>query len=71
MAMPEETQVAVDWALQQTYAVDGEEYPVSESRHMLVDTVRRYFDDHNIGCPPMDATMLDPYLPPDSPIRRG
>lgn len=67
--MPPETQEAVNWALQQTWEFEGMQIPVSESRHALVDTVRYYFEAHNIYCPPMSAVDLEPYLPTDHPLR--
>ena len=57
--MPVETQAAVEWALQQSgVVVEG-----VIDKHMLVDMVRRYFDDHGIECRPMSADDLERYLP--------
>ena len=62
-----ETQQAVEWALQQ-YIVDefGEKKYVQNEgkldRHMLVDFVRQYFNDHNIEYSTFSFEDLKPFL---------
>ena len=56
MIMPAETQEAVNWALQQ-------ENVSVDNPNSVVDTVRRYFDEHGIQCEPMSMDDLLPYLP--------
>jgi hypothetical protein len=61
--MPEQTQTAVNWALQQSFNVDGITITISKDcRIELIDKVREYFTTHNIECAPMSYTDLIPYL---------
>jgi len=54
--MPQETQAAVEWALQQ-------EGVTLEHPHTLVDAVRRYFNEHNIEYQTFSFEDMLPFLP--------
>lgn len=61
--MPNETQKAVDWALQQTVDVNGVEYEVSgNTPALLVMKVREYFNENNIKYETYSYSDLKDYL---------
>lgn len=58
--MPQETQQAVDWALQQT---DDDGNPITKDNHQaLVDKVRQYFNDNAIEYSTFSYKDLEPFL---------
>ena len=64
--MPKETIKAVDWALVQCLDDDGFVVCVNSSgkinAHMLVDFVRKYFNENNIDYDTFSYSDLIPYL---------
>lgn len=63
--MPEKTQQAVDWALQQTWvrASDGKEIDVTKNEPIALTTkVREYFNENNIEYSTFSFSELIPYL---------
>ena len=63
--MPNETQEAVNWALQQEYELEpGYFVPVSvDMPFTVVDKVREYFNNHGIAYQTFSYADLIPYLP--------
>jgi len=61
MPTSEQWKNAVNYALAQ----DGVIVDNRINRNLLVDSVRKYFDDNNIDCPPMDFSDPEPYIPED------
>jgi 3-polyprenyl-4-hydroxybenzoate decarboxylase len=63
--MPNETQDAVNWALQQTWTGPfGNVYPVTTDTHMqLVIHVRQYFNKHDVVYHTFAYPDLVPYFP--------
>ena len=64
MIMPNETQLAINWALQQKYEDNfrSKHYVKIYNQCELVDKVREYFDINNIDCKPFCYDDLKPYL---------
>jgi len=62
--MPNETQDAVNWALQQQYEIEpGRFIPVSlDMPFTVVDKVREYFNANNIEYSSFSFDDLKPYL---------
>ena len=61
--MPNKTQKAVDWALKQSFEDDvGENVKVKSDPHLLVDFVRRFFNENQIDYDTFDYNDLKPYL---------
>lgn len=61
--MPNDTLQAVEWALQQTFDIDGEIYNITKNTpSYLVDKVREYFNDNNIQYNTFSYKDLLPYL---------
>ena len=66
--MPEQTQQAIEWALQQSIEVDGfvnrvkDEGSENINHQLLVDYVRKYFNDNNIEYGTFSFDDLKPYL---------
>jgi len=62
--MPEETQGAVNWALQQTYIdlIGDVRQVVKEDSQAVVDKVREYFNTNNISYDTFSYNDLIPYL---------
>ena len=63
--MPEETQQAVNWSLQQIIKDEfGKEIHVTKENHQaIVDKVREYFNKNNIEYPTFSYEDLKQYLP--------
>jgi hypothetical protein len=61
--MPIDTQVAVDWALTQTYTMDGDIYPLTKDDvPMLTTKVREYFNTNKISYITFSYDDLKPFL---------
>lgn len=61
--MPMETKQAIDWALNQTYENEfGEKEKVENDNQMIVDYVRKYFNDNNIEYDTFSFKDLEPLL---------
>jgi len=64
--MPEETQQAIEWALQQEYEIESDLVKVSEVFEYMpftvVDKVREYFNENNIEYSTFSYDDLIPYL---------
>lgn len=65
--MPNETQEAVKWALEQCFTEEGHTFCVKGdngevNKHMLVDYVRKYFNDKEIDYSTFSYSDLKPYL---------
>jgi hypothetical protein len=62
--MPLETQLAIDWALQQNTAIDNDivVQVTKDTPHFLVDKVREYFNTNDIEYSAFSYEDLIPFL---------
>lgn len=65
--MAKETQSAIDWALQQCIEGEGRIFCVQDKQgnvdhHLLVDFVRKYFNEHDVEYNTFSYADLEPFL---------